>query len=305
MKIAYYPLGDRTVASSRLRVWKIADELKRRGHEVCFPQDSFVLDEYDLVVVQKRMDLASQMNRFKGHNWPDRWKGKIPVIFDIDDLNGNIPDCDQLTVGSVKLQEAYGGEYIPDALDIEDSFVKKITHNEKLTRVCWFGLACNLYHAEHVKNACQELGLQFVVITDIDGKHDYPKWPGVEYRKWSLETVDSDIVGCDLVVCPYVFNNTKWSNKWVEAKGENRILKAWGLGMPVAGTPIRSYIQHCLYCNATTPAEWKFLLDVLRWQSLRRDNANNGLPIAMNHHASQIADRWLSVFNKVTACETI
>lgn len=289
MKIAYFPLGGLDVASSRLRVHKIVPELQSWGHEVeVLPISATKLvGDFDLVVVQKRLDLRGEMTRWQ-----------VPSVFDFDDPTPRLPKCTLVTAGSEELHRRHPSSvYIPDALDVDNVDVYKSKHPDDIKRVCWFGLACNAYHAEAVKDACNELGLQLVIITDVDGKHTYTRWQGVEYIKWELETVDCNIMACDLVVCPYLHGG-RWPASWVEAKGENRVLKAWALGMPVAGTPVPSYVEHELQHWATTVDEWKVVLERLRSRRLRIIDARYGRQIALQRTADRVASLWEQAFER-------
>lgn len=292
MKIHYYALGDATTASSRLRVYKVANELLRRGHEVSVMQSGLLgpPSDCDVVIVQKRQDLRKQMAT---------WMRDSYVVFDIDDPTDVIPTCHQLTVGSLELQRRHpGSRYMPDCLDVVDESKYRKFHHEELTRVCWFGLGCNAYHAKLVWEACFELGLQLVIITDLNTPgHDVPRWEGVEYIEWSADSVDQHIMNCDLVVCPYL-NTGRWSPEWVAAKGENRLLKAWALGMPVAGAGIESYCDHGMRYFAQTTEHWVHVFGLLRSMSARQADAELGRATALKNSASIIAQKWLEVFDE-------
>jgi hypothetical protein len=54
MKIAYYPAGPRTFASSRMRCYRPADALKAMGHEITVNELPL---NADVLVVQKRWDI--------------------------------------------------------------------------------------------------------------------------------------------------------------------------------------------------------------------------------------------------------
>ena len=242
-KIAYFPLGGRTVASSRLRVWKIADALARQGHTVLFAPSDAKVQTCQAAVVQKRMDLGPRMQRWRAAG--------VKVVWDIDDYHPYQPPADVVTIGAERLRELYPqGVSIPDALDVKPDSPIKDKHGE-LRRVCWFGISENQYHAQHVYEACQELDLELTIIMEPGPR----RFAQARYVRWSLETVDREITACDLAACSYVFDG-KWPAQWVAAKGENRLFKAWALGMPVIGTPIQAYVDAGLEHLAATRAEW-------------------------------------------------
>ena len=290
MKILYYALGGEDTASSRLRVHKVSRELISRGHIVRVVTSDMSRKPMDdeIIVVQKRLDLCRVQPRWvaAGHR----------VVFDIDDPTPKVPDHSVMTVGSKELQAQHEGSiYIPDCLDVDDSTVYKKTHNDEVNSVCWFGLSCNLYHAYPVMMACRELELNFVVVTDVDGRVDVPLWPGVDYRPWSRETIDQEIMSHDLITCPYV-EGGRWGTEWTLCKGENRLFKAWALGMPVLGSPIPSYLEHGLQDCAWTPTEWKDLIEKFQDRKLRAANARNGRKIAIKQTTFKITNQWLKVF---------
>lgn len=292
MRILYFALGLETTASSRLRVYKVAEALRRLGDtvDIKISYADVKRGDYDLIVVQKRQDFHRKMTRWIGNG--------IPVVFDFDDLTDAVPTHTLLTAGSKVLQEKHPSSiYIPDCLDISSDYAPKVKHEDKLSRICWFGLACNLYHAEPVYKACCELGMKLVIITDVDGQHEYPRWEYAEYVEWELDTVDQNITGCDLVACPYIFSG-RWDRDWIQAKGENRLLKAWALGMPVVGASIPSYREHGLKYVAETKQEWVDVLSALRDKKLREKDAESGRLIAVDRLADSVVKEWRMAFDQ-------
>ena len=292
MNILYFALGLVTTASSRLRVYKVAEALRNLGNHVDtkIAYADVKVGDYDLIVVQKRQDMHRRMKAWIVQG--------IPIVFDIDDPTDKLPPYTLLTVGSRKLQEEYEGSfYIPDCLDISAVYLPKTEHQDKMRKVCWFGLACNLYHAEPVYDACCELGLELVIVTDLYGVHDYPKWKHAVYIEWELDTVDEIITHCDLVSCPYIFSG-HWSKDWIQAKGENRLLKSWALGMPAIGASIPSYREHGLRYVAETKQEWVDDLSALQDKKLREKDAESGRLMVVNRLADSVVGEWCEVFNQ-------
>ena len=85
---------------------------------------------------------------------------------------------------------------------------------------------------------------------------------------------------------------------WVAAKGENRLLKAWALGMPVAGAGIESYCDHGMRYFAQTTEHWVHVFGLLRSMSARQADAELGRATALKNSASIIAQKWLEVFDE-------
>jgi hypothetical protein len=118
-----------------------------------------------------------------------------------------------------------------------------------------------------------------------------------EYWHWNLDSVDKDLVACDVVACPYVLDGP-WPAAWVASKGENRVYKAWALGLPVIGTPIPSYVAAGLVHQATTAREWALAFKALASREARQKDAARGQAIALSHCADKVALRWLEVMTR-------
>jgi hypothetical protein len=267
----------------------VGDALSRLGHQVVFNQDPNE-EPGDVNIFQKRFDLPELMARLR--NADKR------VIWDCDDYipDGPIEYADLVTVDTLAKLELYpGAVIIPDALDIPDDATPKTHHTEELNRVVWFGNADNLYHAANVSGACKQLGLCFVVITQLDKVPDEQREWASEWYEWDLSTIDNLLIQCNLAACSYVSDGL-WSQAWVNSKSANRLLKAWGLGLPVIGTPIPSYVEVGLLHKATTVDEWCDELRIMSGHATRLADARNGMTVASTYQAKRIANKWLEVF---------
>jgi hypothetical protein len=288
MIISYYTAGPRTWPSSRLRAYMVGDVLEQWGHTVWYnPPDA---SHSDVIVLQKRFDLNERIAGWRNAG--------ARVFFDVDDYMPDGPALlvDTVTVDtSAKLDLYPGAVIVPDCLDIQADSPRKMAHNENLRRVVWFGSADNVYHITNAAEATRRLGLEFIIITDLE-RHPVGQAHGVTGVQWSLSNVDQYIVEADLVVCPYVFTG-KWGKAWVQSKSANRVLKAWGLGMPVAATPIPSYVEIGTQHFASTVDDWLITLRGLMDQEARERDASRGWRIAQQYRAEQIASQWLRVFD--------
>jgi hypothetical protein len=288
MKIAYYPEGDRTLASSRMRVYRVGDALEKRGHQVAY--NPFNAAGCSVMVVQKKAayHLRETMRQARAHG--------VRVIWDCDDwlADGPVDLVDTITVDTPSKRELYpGAMVVPDALDVDDGAPVKIMHAETLERVVWFGGADNVHHAGNVAEACRRMGLMMTVITNLD-RAIWAFDPNVTGVMWGLKTVDGDLVKHDAAVCSYVPDPR--GLEWVHSKSANRVLKAWGLGLPVAGTPIPDYVEVGLHYLATTVPEWITVLDQLRDRTAREVDALAGWHVAQKYQADRIAALWERVF---------
>ena len=292
MNISYYPMSDRNAASSRLRVYKIADELTKLGHGVMF--DKVSVDTH-VVVVQKCYGLDTAIQ-----NWRN---AGIRVIFDVDDLiDLPIPDVDQITADTpYKVGKWPSAKVVPDCLDIDSDSPFKDHHNDALKTAVYCANADNIYHIANALEACRWVGVQLTIITDLTSpavKEMYSKlnlnMGGVRLVQWKSTTVDAVMVEHDLVVCPFVYDG-RWGRDWVESKSANKILKAWALGLPCAGTGILSYLEAGLQHMAGSIDEWCEVLGELEDPQVRFRDAARGAQIANKYRADKVVNKWLEV----------
>lgn len=289
MNIVYFPLGNETIASSRLRVHKVIPHLRSRGHRVWIDADPDQVDA-DVVVVQKRHDLGRSMRRWIEN---DRL-----VVYDLADREARLEPHSALTVSTAELQRQVGGSVVPDCLDITPGAAAKIRHRDRLETVAWCGLGCNVYHADPVWRACRDLGLRLVIVTDLGGRHQFPRWDGAEYRRWDLETVDAELADCDVLACPYV-RGGRWPWDWTRCKSANRVLKGWALGLPVVGTGIPSYRRVGLDLLAETPDQWRERLAELTDRRARERSVEGKREYALMFDAGNVATVWLRTFERL------
>ncbi len=290
MKIVYYTYGDINVPSSRLRAYYVAQELTKQNNTVLLNSRN-IQNDADIVVIQKRSDLSWQMKKYRSLN--------IPVILDISD-NVRLPInlAALITAGSIHIQNKHQNSiFIPDVVDIKPPASLKTSHGP-LSKVVWFGGPENAIQATNIAKACSKLNLEFVTITNHKSKHFNGNFISTR-KEWSLDTVDGDIIGGDLVVCPFLLDQaykTNRTNEYLCSKSRNRLIKAWALGMPVAGSPLPDYIDAGLKYVATTVDEWIKVLDILNDVELRKEDAKIGQLLAKQYSAELISEQWLKVF---------
>jgi len=293
MRINYFPAGSTDFASSRLRVWKVATALRAMGHTVTF--NSYNSSDCDVVVYQKVWPQDGSMKMFKA-------AGKR-IIFDIDDLISTpIPaEVDQITVDTEsKLAHFPGAVVIPDCLDTEPTSPRKKVHADNLNSAVWVGNTQNMYHLCYAARACRTLGINLTIITDLNNPHfseqtdQLPK-EGWNAQQWSADTVDQLMVEHDMAIFPFVFGSPQWSVNWVMTKSANRLLKAYGLGLPVVGTPIPSYQEIGLFWMAETTEQWCAALSSANDKTLRESDAELGWVAAQQFTADKVALKWIKV----------
>lgn len=291
--ITWFPMSDRSAASSRLRVWKIADALKGNPIVGDMHLSGHIQtgSECDVIVVQKRLDLHEQMIRWIG-------EGRR-VIWDCDDYipYPNLPDGVIVTVDTEYKRKLYpNAVIIPDCLDIDEPANLYPEGTARyLEEVVTASNPENMYHIQNAAAACYQLGISLTVITDTK-HHAYAHFDGVQGVAWNVATVDAEIIKHDLFIAPLMFGHPQWSDDWVRSKSANRILKAWGLRMPVAATAIPSFLEAGLVYEAQTVDEWVAVLTNLESEEARYYDAGIGLQKANRYRADIIAKQWIDVF---------
>lgn len=304
MKVLTATMGGVDVASSRLRVWYLLSELRNLGHTIVTCANapswlSFIENEpFDICLFQKTFNWV-------GAAW-GRTRG-LPRIFDCDDAIPDIPfDTTVLTTDTHEhlvffRSIDYEGRavVIPDTLDIQPDIKPKQQHNKELRHCVAVCNTENLYHLAVAAEAIEALGLELTVYTNrLHSKFSLHKAflpSSVSYAPWSLD-IDEKLKEADLMICPYV---RKEHDPWVNGKSANRLLKGWGLGLPVIGTPIPSYVEAELWMRAETYDEWIAALEKMGSQERRENDAVEGMARTWRYSPSQIALMWDRLFRNM------
>lgn len=222
----FFTFGDETKASSRLRAWRIADQLKTEGYDVRVnPSEERVKESspeavggtQHVIVFQKVKSLKDILQRTTSNSL---------MIYDFDDHVGAegpdaladfvsfIDNIDLITVGSNHLKQ-FADKYHPDVyvlenpVDIAEDGLARPARG-KLDKICWFGAPEGLKQLYN-SNITDD-------ITTITRGGD------IEY---DLSTIDDNLTAFDLCVLPLEVTN------WNLSKNANRMVKAVALGVPV------------------------------------------------------------------------
>ena len=210
--------GDVSKASSRLRVWKFIDELKKEGHFIADRNDNNV----DVYVAQKvRSFEAVRAIRTNNplalivYDFDDNYF--IPEQGVLSDLLAFVNMVDVVTCGSEYLADVarqwHHNVYVLDnPLDV-DSLELRRQPTRRLVRCGWFGAPENLWELK-----CLNITRKVETVTR-DGDIEYVQ-----------EEIDEILAGFDLLLFPVTL--TPWSL----AKNANRMMKALSLGVPVLMT---------------------------------------------------------------------
>lgn len=294
MIINYLTAGSRDFASSRLRAYLPGDEIAKYGHTVTF--NGGIETPADIFVFQKRFNERDQALMRQCHA-----RG-IKVVLDVDDMMNDIPFslADVLTTDTKYKQEFWpNAVVVPDVCDIESGAIRKSVHTENLTKVVWVGNAENAYHLRDCASACHFLRIELTVITDLNNRaySNFAYTDGVQGVAWDVKTVDAEMIKADVAVFPLVFDGPyAHRREWIESKSENKIVKAWALGLPVIGTPIPSYLAAGLRNSASTHDGWVEALERFRPRGTRIADAKAGAKTAKTYAVEKIALKWMDVF---------
>ena len=230
MKVLFLAYGPRSVGSSRLRAWNIADAWKDAD---CL--DRLVDDlSYDAFVFQKQKPHVKFGSLVI-------WDLCDPVWWWIaeDEFRAAVKCCDAITVSSdgladdLRSMEIYP-IVIPDRLP--PSSKQKIHSEVRIPKLVWFGYATNRLALNGVW-----LSLQRLVINGINFKFriidDMPDvliplcnqklQDSLEYIRWNETTFEDDLLDCDIVLLP------PYPDPWGAMKSQNKLATASWAGLPV------------------------------------------------------------------------
>lgn len=229
MKVAFLGFdqyhGKRNIGSSLIRCdWPI----KYWPEASRFKQG----EKYDAVIFQKAywIDYAEKYTGIKvldlcDPDWLDMGARVIQML----------TLCDAVTTSSLELAKYMSKItdkpvwYIPDRVDMADHKQKK-KHVGRARSVVWFGYAQNFEAIDSAAKVLVDLDLELIVISNkpyhppraLASKLDITNYA------WGPDTVNDDILKADIVI------NPKLAGPRFKYKSNNKTLKSWALGMPVA-----------------------------------------------------------------------
>lgn len=214
-RIFFLPWGDKNTASSRLRVLNVVPHIKNATIGV---PDRY--EKGDVLIIQKALR-HDELKRAQ--------KAGVPVIYDIDDNYMDkmefvkmSEDADMVTVGS-----SFFHRYYPDAPVIDDSLdwdgTKKRDYKKK-GLVGWHGYG-NFAFINGIAGMLEKRGYKIRTIVGKDYIQEYGRY---DVRPWSTETIDKDLAECDMCVIPLPPD----FDDFTQAKGMNKLIKAWAIGLP-------------------------------------------------------------------------
>jgi len=223
LRINFDTLGDRSAASSRLRAWMIADELRSRGHAVTINGDLGAdVQVFQKVRPQARLAEARRSGALVVADFDDNYL--LSEVGTREDVVRFLNEVDLVTVGSPYLLEVADAFHdrvalLENPLDVPPNASLRPRRGWQ-GRVCWFGNPANLIALDDL-----DLGREVTTITaggDI---------------VWSAETIDEELRRFDAVLLPVV------PGEWGLAKNANRLLKCVALGVPVLASASGEHLR--------------------------------------------------------------
>ena len=212
-RVNFDVFGDREIASSRLRGWMIADQLRATGHHATVNGPLNV----EVQVFQKRRDSKRlQTAKANGarivYDFDDNYL--LDNVGSKDDILAFMNQADVVTVGSRDLFECASRYH--DHVILFENPLDVLPNSGAKAEYSWSG-HLGWFGAPENQGIVDALGLRERVKT-VTADGDIP---------WSLDTIDRVLTQFDLVVIPVEINASTL------AKNANRLLKCVALGVPV------------------------------------------------------------------------
>lgn len=300
-KITYFPLGNMTTASTRLRCYMIAERLRKRGYKTSFDKP----EPTDVAIFQKRTSLedleSAKALKEKG----------AKIILDMCDpmwtagqeksLLDFIPIADCITTSSSKIADYFKDkakrvEVICEGIDWKN--IPQVEKDKKPT-VCWCG---SIYSAETehcldiltepLNRLHKEIPFDFRIITDGEVKLDKLDF-APQVIEFSLENYLTGIAKSHIGVIPYP------DTEWCKSKSNNKVILFMALGLPVVCSSIPAYEEVIVdrengYIIKDNDSEkWYQALKVLLTDEEERKRViKEGKKKAEEFSVNKIVDRW-------------
>ena len=253
MKIVWlHPhVANRNVASARVNAVLPAQYLSLKGHDasVVATLAEVEANQPDIVVAMSADQTQAVLNlRSK---FPDlkviTFQSDGPVTSDtcLDLVNAIVLDGEYLAA-IIPSRFLYKAVAIPDVLEVKRREPRK--HPQQRLNLVYVGAGGNYFFAEFVINELRGAGWSVKTISD-SSQATVP---------WNLDTVEDEILTCDVGVIPdpenLIVPDAKTYTNF-RYKDNDRLVYLQGLGLPVVAAPMPSYLMYgkhnetCLFAN--------------------------------------------------------
>jgi hypothetical protein len=266
-RIRFHSFGDINTASSRLRAWYLAHELRQVGHSAAVNAGSGA----DIEVFQKvrpfsNVAAAARAGRKIVYDFDDNYL--LASVGTHDSVVAIMNAADLVTVGSRVLHEAasryHDNVYLfENPLDVRPGSEPR-EPREWGGRLGWFGNPTNL-------TALEALELPYGVRTITSHGGDI---------RWDVETVDEHVQGFDLVLIPVR------PTEWTLSKNANRMLKSLALGVPCLVSDVP---EHRAVVERSGLPDWVLVPAGADWTERIERAREEHVPLQT---AVQVAARW-------------
>ena len=317
MKIGFFPAGDISIASSRIRVYSLFPKLKELGINYSVKPSLSELPTLDVIFVQKRITpkilkyvrLAKLLRK--------------TVIYDVDDFGdalwkywtsqeefSNILRlADAITVGSESQKKIIERNYpgykfmvFPCMVDYFPKEPVKIkSTNSKDFTIMWFGVIDNLsMFKRFIPALCQIPEIKIVIVTKCNSNIGmFPENPLIECISWNLDTFTQVLQKVDLCVL------THNGNAFDKAKTNNKMITSitWGVPAIVSDTPeyattaIKAGVEYAIFSSVD---DLVHLVKILKSPDERKKYLEQAQPAIWSEYSPEvITDKFLRICREV------
>lgn len=247
LRVAFLPLGDKTIASSRLRCHVIQAALNRMGHYACIGCD----ESASVLCIQKRTDSKAIKT---AHHW--KQKGGT-LLFDIDDFPENssfrrgvrklIKLADAVTTATPEQSELIQKMFpcvppqriycFPNPVDYSPVAPTRKRHGHSVPlKVVWFGNVENFPEAL-ISTICSVPNIEMHIITHLSDELIKRYSSSVIFHEWSYETFSEAFTQFDVCILSHQGSSV------VQAKNAHKMITAIIHGLPVLASRTPDHLR--------------------------------------------------------------
>lgn len=317
IKFGFFPAGDISIASSRIRVYSLFPKLKELGINYSVKPSLSELPTLDVIFVQKKITqkILKYVRLAKLF--------RKTIIYDVDDLGDALWNywaskdqfsnilrlADAITVGSesqkILLERDYPRYKFFVYPCMVDYFPKKPVEfkynvSKELT-IMWFGVIDNLSMFERFIPALSQIqDTKIVVVTKYNSNiRLIPENPMIKYISWNLDTFTQELQKSDLCILTHdgtLFDKVKTNNKMITSI-------TWGVPAIVSDTPeyvntaIKAGVKHAIFSSID---DLVHLVEVLKSADERKKYLEQAQPLIWNEYSPDVVTaKFIRICSKV------